>query len=167
MTLSLKALRDDALTIASDFETVQASVVDAIRAGDPSDADLRHLGAELHGLEIRVKELRTTLDTTDVANETVYSDGAVLIGLWKWERALRRDLVRFQGGLRAMIEMTETLERGDESQVYVSRAGQTLQGIAQETLGDWREWPRLLTANPGLGPGELPSGTVLTIPKTR
>lgn len=167
MTLSLKGLRDDALLIASDFSTVQAAVVDAIRSGNQTDAQLRHLGAELHGLEQRVRALRKTLDTTNVADETVYADGAVVIALWKWERALRRDLVRFQGGLRTMIELTETLERGDESQVYVSRSGQTLQGIAQETLGDWREWPRLLTANPGLEPGELPSGTVLTIPKTR
>jgi nucleoid-associated protein YgaU len=166
-TVSLKALRDRALAISDGFNTAQAAVIDAVRSGSATELDYRYLGSELRGLEQDVRNLRRDLDATSVADQLIHTDGAKVILLWRWERGLRHDLVRVAAKLRGMIEVTAILERGAEHQVYVVRSGDTLQKIAQATLGDWREWPRLLTANPGLEPGEVASGTLLTIPKPR
>ncbi len=166
-TVSLKDFRDRAVTLTESFTTVQESLSDALQSGNVTSAQLRYLEATLTGIADGVRGLRADMDPVRVEDETIYEDGANTIALWRWERGLRHAMTKFELSVRDALEITSHIDRGQDEQVYVSRSGDTLQRIAQSTLGDWREWPRLLEANPDLGPGNLPSGTVLTIPKKR
>lgn len=165
--VSLKDIRDRAITLTESFTAAQEAVADALQDGTATTAQLHYLEATLTGIGDGVQELRDDLDALRMSEQMVFEDGANLATLWKWERGLRDSLVTFALSVQDALTITTNLERGQDEQVYVSRSGDTLQRIAATTLGDWREWPRLLEANPGLTPGELSSGTVLTIPKAR
>ncbi len=90
-----------------------------------------------------------------------------VIALWKWERSTRRAFVGLDDAARKTAEVARLLEEGAGPVLVVARSGDTLQSLAARHLGDWRAWPRLLEANPGLAPGAVPSGTVLQVPRRR
>jgi nucleoid-associated protein YgaU len=164
---SLLDMRDSAETIAGGVETAQARVAELLRTGRAAPADVRHLAAELRGQEEAVRVLRRQVDNTDVAAQLVHDRADLVLTTWRWERGLRRSLVALAGQLRAVVTSASALERGRDRRVVIARSGDTLQRIAQRALGDWREWPRLLDANPGLDPGTLTPGTEITIPAKR
>lgn len=50
------------------------------------------------------------------------------------------------------------------SERYTVRKGDTLFRIAREHYGDGKQWQRIASANPGLTPGSLKAGQVISVP---
>lgn len=51
------------------------------------------------------------------------------------------------------------------TRMHVVRKGDTLWSIAKRYLGDGKQWPRLVKANPGLDPQKLHVGQTLKVPE--
>lgn len=133
----------------------------------PTAAQLESLEASLEGLEGDVRGLVRDLDRIDELDFAVVADGQRTIGLWRWRRGARGALLALWRRVRAAGDVARELAGGQRRRVIVSREGDTLQTIAARELGDWRDWPRLLAANPTLTPGALASGTTLVVPEKR
>lgn len=131
---------------------------------DPSARQLRHLRATLSGYAADVRSLRDDLDANDIRDILAFEWPEDVIRAWQLERRTRRALVQVGEQLRQVDAVAETLERGAEADRYVTKSGDTWQGVAARLLGDWREWPRLVAANGG-DPATLPPGTILTVPE--
>lgn len=136
-------------------------------APQPNAAQLENIEAGLEGLEAEVRDLVRDLDRIDELDFAVVADGQRTIGLWRWRRGVRAALVGLWLRVRAAGDVARELAGGQRRRVIVSREGDTLQTIAARELGDWRDWPRLLAANPTLTPGALASGTTLVVPEKR
>lgn len=134
---------------------------------DPPPAQVDNIRAVLDGIATDTRALIRDLDGVDELDFALVDDGERTIALWTWRRSTRRALLQFAGGVRAAREVADDLIGGTRQKVIVTRQGETLQRIAQRELGDWRAWPRLLAANPGVEAGELPSGISLVIPTKR
>ena len=100
------------------------------------------------------------------ADWLVYADPAVEMTVQTWERNLRRALVTLARVARLLAETVVVLVEGAKHRTYVVRSIDSLQSIARDYLGDWREWPRIAELN-GLDPGPLTAGMVLTLPDKR
>lgn len=150
-------------------EDLQARLVAAVGVvGDaPTDADLQAVIAGLDGVRADGRALMTDLGLLDEEGLAHVDDGLVTVVLWRWRRATRSALVALVGQALEVQELAEGMLTGDDERVIVTREGDTLQRIASRELGDWREWPRLLAANPAVSAGALPSGTSLVIPPKR
>lgn len=143
-----------------------ADVADVLLTGTVSRGRLANLSATLGGVRDDVRAVRQDLDGIDVSSFQFHARGDRTVALWRWERVLRRSLVQVDADLRASVELTAKVALGIRRKTRVLRSGETLQAIAAQELGDWREWPRILEAT-GLEAGSIPSGTVLVIPEKR
>lgn len=164
------------MAISSVLDTVSAvetlavqvdAVLSVASAVEITDADAQALRAGLGGIRADGRALLRALDRTQEEDLAVVDDGTVLITLWRWRRTTRRDVMALLGTARTIQDLAADLVTGDRRKVVVSHEGDTLQRIAARELGDWREWGRLLQANPGVPAGALPSGTTLVIPARR
>lgn len=140
---------------------------DMLQAGTQTSRDLLQLQAATTGERADVYDLRQELDGAAVADGLAVATGENTLAIWLWERDTRHHLVALDGSLRRCGEVVDLLVSGRTRKQHIVRSGETLQQIAAVELGDWREWPRLLEANPGVAPGALASGLVLTIPEKR
>jgi len=87
--------------------------------------------------------------------------------LWGWQVGTVSTLRLLAGHTHRAQDVLTVLLEGRRPRTYEVRSGETLQSIAQATLGDWQAWHRLVTAN-GLDPASvLPAGTLLIIPERR
>lgn len=85
-------------------------------------------------------------------------DGARTLAAWRWRLATRHALGVVAGVALDAGRGAELLDVAEAGSSVVVRRGDTLQSIAGRELGDWREWPRILDANPSPEPGTLASG---------
>lgn len=164
---SLREIFETAGEIPETAREIWAEVSTALEAGDVSSAQLRHLAARLRGLLDEIKAIRTDLDPADAVDFLRGTHPDQLVGVWQAERETRRQLVKASGSVLELIDIVGRIDAGDALSVYVSRDGDTLQGIAAVYLGDWRSWPALLDANPEISPGALDPGTLVFIPARR
>lgn len=125
----------------------------------------RNIQATMEGVTGDGLALVRDLDTTNEEDLLVVQDGAATIELWRWRRTVRREVMGLLGTARQIGDLVDGLVEGAPAKVIVTRYGDTLQRIAARELGGWREWPRLLEANPGISPGAIASGTSLIIPE--
>ncbi len=160
----------DLVTQLADISQCARDVIDRVRPllvdGTSTDRDLSQLDADLQGCLADIRDTLRDLAAFDAALAVTFVDGESLIQLWQWERAIRSDLVIVQRDILTTQSKALEVISGVSEQVRIVRTGETWQSIAAETLGDWREWPRLVEANGGEA-GALVSGTVLTIPRKR
>ena len=138
----------------------------ALEAGSATREQLGSLSTALSSVRSRIKVVRTALDETPTADWLVYADPAVEMTVQTWERNLRRALVTLARVARLLAETVVVLVEGAKHRTYVVRSIDSLQSIARDYLGDWREWPRIAELN-GLDPGPLTAGMVLTLPDKR
>lgn len=155
-----------AIARVEDLGVVVAAAVSVIGAS-PSDADLQSVIAGLDGARADARDLLIDLALLDEESLALVDDGLVTITLWRWRRSTRSAVVELVGQAKVVQEIADGLLTGERERVVVTRSGDTLQRIAARELGDWREWPRLLAANPSVSAGALPSGTSLVIPQRR
>jgi len=167
VTTSLRSLRDAASAITEGYTTAAADVRAELGDGSYTVATVRHLRAEVQGLLDDVRTWRRDIDLVAVEDFQIGDRADDTWQLVRWEREARHQMGRLSYQLRRLWEMLEKLEQGAKRRLYVARSGDTLQAVAQATLGSWEEWPRLLEANPELVPGVLNSGTLLVIPERR
>ncbi|MEQ1494498.1 MAG: LysM domain-containing protein [Novosphingobium sp.] len=164
---------DSALDAVSEVEALQAQFDIAVAAATAADgaeispADALSVVAGLDGVRQDGRAVLADLDTTQEEDILVVQDANVLIQLWLWRRNTRKSMMAALGRCRELSDIAYELVQGKRQKVIVTRQGDTLQRIAARELGDWREWPRILDANPGLAPGDVPSGTSLVIPERR
>lgn len=166
--MAITAIRDFEAEVGSIL-TAASSAATAARAAFGAAGTRRALSnvrSTLSGLRSDILGARDDLDATDITSLVRYQDGEDLIRLWRWERELRRSLVRLDGHMRVLEAVVVNALEARADKVYVVRSGDTLQSIAARELGDWREWTRLAEVN-GLAPGALTSGTHLRIPPRR
>ena len=160
---SLLDIRDDVVAVTDGVTAATGNVTAALLTGTATHAQLGSLRAALTGYRADIDAIRADLDATDVEDFLLYDDGAVLIRLWAWERAVRNALIVLAPKVRAAETVAVRLVAGSTREVYVSKSGDTLQSIAAKFLGNWREWPKIADAN-GITAGALASGTRLVIP---
>lgn len=162
---SIRDVMSDVEEIVGQFNTVTSVVSGGISAIDSPTA--LSVAAGMEGVRIDVRTFLREFDTTQVEALPVVDDAAALLQLWRWRGDTRHAVMSLVGQARGLSELAAELVTGSKAKVIVSVQGDTLQRIAARELGDWREWPRLLEANPGVRPGALPSGTSLVIPDKR
>jgi len=167
VSATLRALRTSQEAIASGAASAVAAVRSALSSGSYTAQQVRYLRAELQGYLDDARTVRASLDLLEVEGEQVVDDAEDTLHLLRWERESRHALQALGAAIRRAREALETLETGATRTVHLARSGDTLQRIAARYLGDWREWPRLLDANPDLAPGAVVGGTVVVIPERR
>lgn len=151
--------------LASRFESADGSMRSVIEGGSsPTVEQVQGLRAEVAALQVDLRAVRRELDAVDAADFLLVVDGARTIALWDWQRQTRRTLARVASGLLDLQRMAARFAEGDSRKVVIAQDGDTLQTVAARELGDWRAWPDLLAANPGVPIGALPGGTALVIP---
>lgn len=153
--------------LAARFETAATTIEAVLSTGSPSGVDLQDLRGTLEGLSTDTRSLVRDLDAIDELDFALVQDGARTIRVWSWRRLTRSALVAFGGQVRQLSAVAAELAGGLRRKVVVSREGETWQSIAARELGDWREWSRLLAANPTIDPGTLNPGTTLVVPERR
>lgn len=161
---TVAAFNADAGAISAGVRTAIASVDTLLRQGKATAQTIRHLRAEVQGYLDDIRTLRTNLDLVDVEDLQTADRADDTLALWRWEREVRHTMGSAGYQLRRLWELLRDFEQGSTRTLHTVRSGDTLQRLAARYLGDWREWPRLLDANPGLEAGPLTSGQVLTIP---
>lgn len=160
---SLVAAVDD---LAERFRATSA-LVEGMLGAVPRADQLEAVRGALAGYEVEIRALLRDLDPHDeIADWLLVEEGARTIAMWRWRRQTRSALVAVWGRVHATAAVAGEL-RGTRDRVVVVRDGDTWQSIAQRELGGWREWPRLLEANPGLSAGALTSGTSIVVPNLR
>ena len=157
---------DQVIAATAEIEQRMATAASFV-AETVEDTDALSLAAAVAGVTADSRALLSELDTTAAEDLAPTGDGASVIALWEWRRLTRRSVVLLLGQTRTIADFASDLVAGQRRKVVVTRQGDTLQRIAARELGDWREWPRLLEANPGLSPGQLLSGVSLVIPELR
>jgi nucleoid-associated protein YgaU len=168
MTLaSLRAVFVAAQDIPASVAESWGSVSTQLQAGTATRAELQHLAADITGILDDIADARADLDAADAADYVRGAHPAELVAVWQAERETRRQLVRMAKALRDLRASVVQIADGRASALYVSRDGDTLQSIAARHLGDWRSYTDILDANPGLTPGPIASGTLVTIPARR
>jgi nucleoid-associated protein YgaU len=157
----------DVIADVEDIASRMTELTSIVEDPDVTEEDALSLRAGLEGVRGDARALLRELDATPEEDLLIVEDGAVLLALWQWRHETRHALVDVIGQTRDVQDLAQEFVGGQRRKVVVSRQGDTLQRIAARELGDWREWPRLLTANPSVGVGALPSGTSLIIPEKR
>jgi nucleoid-associated protein YgaU len=166
----MSRIDDISADVASLLEAARvsgAAVREAFGQGSQDLRTIRNLRASVQGHVDAYRAIRQDLDLLDVESEQTTDRADDTLTFWTWERGVRHRLSGVGYQLRRLQEALESLEKGAARTMYVVRSGDTLQSIAARMLGSWKEWTRLLDANPSLSPGVLASGTLLTVPDKR
>lgn len=161
---SLKTAIADVSAVAASSSAAMTTAQAVLKTASATDADVGNFASALTTAQKDVRAIRADLDSTDVEALQRYEDAAVTIGLWRWERGVRRSLTLLEGRARDAVAVATELRTGRGLGYYTTRPGDTLQSIAQTYLGGWQEWPRLSRAN-GIKAGPVAPGTVLVIPQ--
>ncbi len=161
--MSIPSINAAAGALASNAGAALGSVATLLQLGTASAQDIGATGAQVTTCQTAIRAVRADLDALAVEDAQLWPDGAVAIGLWRWERSLRYGLVRLSGRLTRASAIVAEIATGQGTTLHTVRAGQSLQAIAAIYLGGWAEWPRIAAAN-GLKAGPVAVGTVLIIP---
>lgn len=153
-----------AVELMADRVTAAASLVGSSAITEPT---AKNISASMNGVRSDGFDILRTLSTIDDESLAVIDDGEVTVKLWTWRRATLLSVTTLMGQARAIQDLVADFVGGLKQKVIVTREGDTLQKIAARELGDWREWPRLLAANPGLPTGAVDSGLTLIVPEKR
>ncbi len=154
----------DAVTTLAEMSTEYEEVQTRLSTDEPSRENLSAILAALQTLLTTARTLRTDLQTVDEASLIAVQDGERLIRVWQWARRTRFALQLLIASMKETADTTALILSGFTVRIVVVGDGDTLQDIAARELGDWREWPKLVEANPGTTPGALATGDRLTIP---
>ena len=165
--MSIRTLGATIADLESQASATLSAARDMLQAGTQTSRDLLQLQSATTGQRADIYDLRQELDGAAVADGLAVPTGENTLAIWLWERDARHNLVTLDGHLRRCGEVVDLLVSGRVRRQHIVRSGETLQQIAAAELGDWREWPRLLEANPSVSPGALAGGLVLTIPEKR
>lgn len=160
---SLQDLVDEAQAIALGLQAARTEIDSALGDGSYTPASLRHLLASVTGQRANIRTLRRSLDLIDAVDYLRVQDGEHVIGLWRWQRTLRQDLISLDGAAAEVATKVAEFIDGSGHRIHVVRSGETLQSIAAGELGDWRQWRTLAELN-GLSPGVPATGTILVVP---
>lgn len=161
---SLLTARNDVLAVQAAAVTALTITTTALNAGTATPATYGRCQSAMTEAQEGLRSILVELDGTDVQAQQVYSDAAVTIELWAWERAVRATLVALDGQMQSAQAVIVQLLAGVQQTYHTVRAGETLQSIAATYLGSWTEWPRISAAN-GLKAGPIAAGTVILIPQ--
>lgn len=160
---SLQLLVADAQEVALGLQAARAEISSALGDGSYTTASLRHLLATVAGLRADIRTLRRSLDQVDAADFLRGSNAQHIIGLWQWQRGLRGEFIALDAASLEVEVQVALLLSGTGHRIHVVRSGETLQSIAADELGDWKEWRTLAEVN-DLAPGAVSSGTILVVP---
>ncbi len=150
------------------YTTATAAIQPDLETNTQTAQQLGSLRASMSEAVTGFRSLRKDLDATATGGLVLTQQSAERLSqVWRWERDTRKDLQNFMGTVVETSQVAAGLEGKSDRSTYTTRAGETLQGIAQSELGDFNAWPQILEANPGLLPGVVPSGTTLVIPERR
>jgi nucleoid-associated protein YgaU len=167
MRSSLREFETDVAAVQAGLSTTLADLARLLKRGQASGRQLQGLSATLEGSRADLRALRKEVGALSVPDWQIGESGSDRIHLWRWQVGLRGALLSTGEQARRAQALVTTLLSGAQPRTYTVRSGETLQSIAQKTLGDWKEWTRLLEVN-GLDPAaELASGSVLIIPEKR
>ena len=164
-TFDVRTVNDEVSDLLERIRNEEERVRVLFESGDVPDNEVRGFSASLSAFREEIKTWRRVIDGRDVLEALVYQGGADSIKLWKWERRLRSALVTVDRQLRTAQEVVRELLDNRPGRVYITRAGDTLQGLALRFFSSADEWRRITEANPGVTVGELTPGTVLNIPE--
>ncbi len=163
-------------TLNADIEAAAESLRDtmvqlrALARGEGANLSrkmLQHIDASLSASDTEFSKLRARLDSQQVTEALVIERADLYLAAWSWERRVRRTIITTRQQIRAARVMAAQLANGLALRLHTVREGETLQSIAQQALGDWREWTRILDANDLDPASPLAPGTHLTIPPKR
>lgn len=162
---SIHDILDGIDALVTRYEAAESVVRAAIESGSsPTVEQVQGLRTELAALQADLRAVRRDLDAVDASTFLLVEDGARTIALWTWQHRTRLVLVQVAAGVLELRRQAARYTEGDSRKVVVAKQGETLQIIAAREMGDWRAWPDLLAANPGVSIGALQGGTVLVIP---
>ena len=164
---SLRDVEGHVADIAAGLTPVLADLGAVLSTGSATDADLGRLNAALEDARDDLRDLRDVLGGVDVADHQIGTDAGDRLRLWDWQLDNLNQLRGIAGQALDAQTLIGELSSGRQPTTHEVRAGETLQSIAQQRLGDWQEWTRLLEPN-ALDPAQpLLAGTVLVIPERR
>lgn len=149
------------------FVHVSAGVTALLSTNRQSHRDVQQLASSVGGVKAEARAIRAEIDVIDAVDYLPVADAYAILGAWQWQRALRRDLLRFELEADKLVRIAGELVSGLDKRTIIVRDGETWQIIAARELGDWKLWTLLWQANPGFSPVAPPSGSVLVVPERR
>lgn len=161
---TIRDLITDVGAVVTAVDDELAALLAALQSGQATTAEIRTGIATLTAAAASIRSIRVTLDVTDVEAEQVYSDAAVTLALWDWERSTRWALAGLDRRIRDALGVAVELLAGRGQTMHTLRLGETIQSVAARYLGDWREWTKIAAVN-GLDASPPTVGTVLVIPQ--
>lgn len=158
---TLRAIRDDAGVLFDDWQVFAENLAEA-----PSDLEARR--TEVGDLRSRAKAIRVRLDVLDIETALSVDDAELAMRFLQWERAVRFRCAQLQAYSFLVEDRIGLLVDGVEETARTLRVHETVQHVAQATLGSWESYPEILDAS-GLKASDIPlaPGTKLTIPIRR
>lgn len=165
--MSLKQIADDTSAVLAQVSTLRADLSGKLLRGAATARELTYLDTGLRNAHEDLRSVRASLDALVVEDCMVGEHPADLLEAESQARELRRGSLALEARLLESRAVTTEMLAGVALRVVYAQDGDTLQSIAGRELGDWRAWPKLLEANPGLVPGALTPGAQIQIPKPR
>ena len=165
--MSLKEIATATDEVVLQVSTLRITVAPKLLAGTATERELLYLDTGLRNAQQDLRATRALLDPLEVEGVVIGEHPADLLNAELQARELRHSGLVLEAQVLRAREATLELLAGAARRTVFVQAGETLQGIAARELGDWRAWPKLLEANPGLQGGALTPGVQLQIPKTR
>ncbi|MEL6347806.1 MAG: LysM domain-containing protein [Myxococcota bacterium] len=139
----------------------------ALRSGQAGEAELAGFQVLLSTASADLLALRDEVGALDVTGLELVPDAESRIELWGWQVGALSQFRKVAAQILEARSIAAQLRSGRRPRTHVVIAGETLQSIAADVLGDWREWERLLDAN-GLDPAAvLTPGVELVVPERR
>lgn len=154
-----------ATNLISRIESAEINFRGLLDTGLATQQDLFAFQVVITGFRSEIATCRNDLDPIIVTQALIYESPADFINLLQWERGLRLQLIRIDGGLRTQFEILDELVIGQPGKVVVVRSGETFQSIAQREIGNFEDWRLISAANPSVEVGILTAGTILIIPE--
>lgn len=165
---TITAVQEDVASFVAVFTDASAAIAPSLDTGSQTEVEIGTLRAAVAETVGQIRSYRTELDDTASADllNTV-GDASRILAVWSWERDTRQATQDYLVEVLASDKTAKGLSGRSDRGTYTTRDGETLQSIAQSQLGDWEAWPQILSANPDILPGLIPSGTTLVIPERR
>jgi len=165
--MSLKQIAVDTGEVVTQIASLRTDLSAKLLRGTATPRELTYLDTGLRNAHEDLRSVRASLDALTVEDSMVGEHPADLLEAESQARELRRGSLALESRLLESRAVTAEMLAGAALRVVYAQDGDTLQSIAGKELGDWRAWPKLLEANPGLAAGALTPGTQIQIPKPR
>lgn len=153
-----------AVDTLTELRTSYVEIQDRLSVDLPTRANFANISASLGETLTTARTLRADLQALDENTLISVIDGGRQLAIWSWRRDTSSSVMQFIAQAQAWKEQVDSLLEGLAVSIVTVKDGDTLQDIAARELGDWREWPRLVEANPGLDAEDLVTGTRIVIP---